>query len=80
MQVDEYDRRLGEIFDRMASECYTIESLQKFVVNIGTITSRPVIFKQLWPYFEKIMQLLHKELDTSKVWQFYFLQNILSMS
>lgn len=70
--MEEYDRRLGTIFERYANECYTIESLYKFVVNIGTITSRPIIFKQLWPYYEKIMSLLHKELDLVKVRHLFF--------
>ena len=39
----------------------------KFTVNIGTIVSRPIIFRQLWPYYENIVKKLHSELDLAKV-------------
>ncbi|XP_008208864.1 dynein beta chain, ciliary-like [Nasonia vitripennis] len=66
-KVEEYDRRLGTIFDQAFSECHTIESMYKFIVNIGTIVSRPIIFKQLYPYYEDLVKKMHSELDVSKV-------------
>lgn len=66
-QIDEYDRRLASILDQAFSECHTIESIYKFSVNIGSIVTRPLVFRQLWPYYERLLGKLHLELDTAKL-------------
>ncbi|XP_011494831.1 PREDICTED: dynein beta chain, ciliary-like [Ceratosolen solmsi marchali] len=66
-QIEEFDRRLGTIFYQAFSECHTLESMNKFILNIGTIVNKPIIFQQLWPYYETILIKLHEEIDTVKV-------------
>lgn len=65
--MEEYDQKLGSIFDKAFAECHDIEKIIKLIYIIDPISQRPILRFQLWHNYEKLLALIHNYLDEIKV-------------
>ncbi|XP_063628197.1 dynein beta chain, ciliary-like [Cydia splendana] len=64
--LNQMDRRLASLFSQGLDECHTMLQIFKFFQIIGDLYHRPIIKEEIQPKLNKLMDLMHDNLDCVK--------------
>ncbi|GBP61183.1 Dynein beta chain, ciliary [Eumeta japonica] len=64
--LEDIDRRLAALFSHGLDECQDLDHIFKFFQIVGDLYHRPIITKELQPKLQRMLSLMHSNLDSVK--------------